>query len=430
MSKIPTGLFNRGSRLAIAASKIALHEVGSRLKSWETQKEKLEAQLELARTVVKTLGELKGASMKVGQLLSMDMGDFLPPEVVKILEPLHQSVRSLPYSEIEAIVKAELGDKFFSLRDFSKVPIASASIGQVHSATLQGQDVVLKVQYPGIREAIPQDMKMLDLLLSNLVKVRNKDIDLSAFINELTEVLLLEADYEHELRMLELYAKNFSGARFLIPKAHRNYSTRNVLCLERIHGTKLTDWIEAASEPQRIQLAEDFLILYIKEFFGHGLVQTDPNPGNFLITADNRLALLDFGAVKPFSAEFKEGYKKLMLAAKERDRDKVVNVSVELGFIDGREDEATKDVYFKLIDLVGVLFTQETPFDFADQTFVKESHRLTFEMSQLCRFSPPPKDLIFLHRKLAGIFALLKRLKVKIVLKPYWENLDQIVSNP
>jgi aarF domain-containing kinase len=430
MSKIPTGLFNRGSKLALAASKIALSQLSTSLKSWETGKEKLESQIELAQMLVQTLGELKGASMKVGQLLSLDLGDYLPKEVIKVLEPLHQNVRSLPWPDIEAILKSELGDRYYSFSDISQIPLASASIGQVHSATLHGRDVVLKVQYPGIREAIPQDMKMLEMMVSNLIRIRRKDIDLSELMSELKEVLMLEADYEHELKMLELYAKNFTDGRFMVPRAERAYSTKNVLCLQRVDGARLLDWIEGASAEDRQRLAEDFLVLYIKEFFGFGLVQTDPNPGNFMITPDGRLALLDFGAVKAFREQFVLDYKKLMVAAKARDRDRVVEVSVALNFIDAREDEKTKDIFFALIDLVGALFIQDAPFDFEDQSFMKESNRLVWELSQGCKYSPPPKDLIFLHRKLGGIFVMLKRLKVKIILRPYWESMDEIIAGP
>ena len=104
MAKIPTGLWSRGSKLMGMASKMAINEIGSRLKNWEDEKDKLQSKVELAQTIVKTMSELKGASMKLGQLMSMDMGEFLPPEVIKVLENLHQNSTFLPYDKIEEIL--------------------------------------------------------------------------------------------------------------------------------------------------------------------------------------------------------------------------------------------------------------------------------------------------------------------------------------
>ena len=192
MSKIPSGLFNRGSKLALAASKLAFHEVSSRLKTWEGEKEKLESQIRAAKSLVQTLSELKGASLKVGQLLSLDLGDLLPPQVVKIMEALHQSAVSLPFSEIEKILKSELKEKFHDLSEISSSPLATASIGQVHTARLHGKKVILKVQYPDVAASIPQDVRILSILLNQFNKIQGKKIDFSELLKEVEEVLILE----------------------------------------------------------------------------------------------------------------------------------------------------------------------------------------------------------------------------------------------
>lgn len=422
MTKLPTGIWKRGSKLALAASKIALTEVSSRLKTWETEKEKLETQLATTRALVKTLSELKGASMKLGQLLSLDFLDFLPPEVIKVLEGLHQNAVSLPFSEIEKILKSELGPKFNELSDISVRPIASASIGQVHSAWLRGKKVVLKVQYPDVAKTIPQDIKILSTLLTQLARLQNKQIDFSPLLNEVTEVMRLEADYLNELKMLERYRENFKDSRFLVPMPFAGLSTAKVLCLEYVEGLKLTDWLTTASLEAREKVADDLLMLYLKEFFQHGLVQTDPNPGNFFITPDNKLALLDFGAVKVYGEEFIAGYTRVIKASLAGSREQLLQYSYEMKFIDPRESEDTKNTYCDLISLVANLFRTYDVFDFKDRTFITESQKLAWELSRKSQYSPPPKDLIFLHRKLAGTFVLIRKLGVRLVLKDYWDQ--------
>jgi len=160
VAKIPTGLWSRGTKLMGMASKMAVNEIGSRIKGWEDEKDKIKNKVELAQTIVKTMSELKGASMKLGQLMSMDLGEYLPPEVIKVLENLHQNSTFLPYDKIEAILKEELGDKFSHLTNISIIPLAAASIGQVHTATLDGKAVVIKVQYPGVADSIPSDLRL------------------------------------------------------------------------------------------------------------------------------------------------------------------------------------------------------------------------------------------------------------------------------
>jgi aarF domain-containing kinase len=224
LSKIPTSLFNRGAKLMGLASKVALEEVSSRLKTWESEKEKLISKIQLTQDIVKTLSELKGASMKLGQLLSLDLGDYLPPEMVKILGELHQKSTFLSYGVIEDILKKELLDKFHEFSEISQQPIAAASIGQVHKAKIDNKDVVIKIQYPGIADSIPSDIKILELILKQLIVISGKSrIDISPLLKEIKEVLLKEVDYKNELQMHKKYRDAFSGKEFVIPEPFEEY---------------------------------------------------------------------------------------------------------------------------------------------------------------------------------------------------------------
>ncbi len=425
MAKIPTGLWSRGSKLMGMASKMAINEIGSRLKNWEDEKDKLQSKVELAQTIVKTMSELKGASMKLGQLMSMDMGEFLPPEVIKVLENLHQNSTFLSYDKIEDILKEELGEKFSHLKDISQIPLAAASIGQVHTATLDNKLVVIKVQYPGVAESIPSDLRLLKMLLKNLSFIQGKSTDLDPFFKEVEEVLTRETDYVLETQMLGRYRQVFENSVYVIPEVYPEYSTKKIITMQRIEGKSFNEWFEKSLLGERQNLAHELMSLYLEEFFQHGLVQTDPNPGNFLLTKNNQMALLDFGAVKEYERSFIEDYRKVLIAAFEQDEAKIMDESVRLSFIDVRENDEVKGIYLSMMECLAAPFRQEAPFDFADKKFYEDSKNLSWDLSRKCKYSPPPKDLLFLHRKLAGIFILIRKLEVKIILKDYWHKIEK-----
>ncbi len=420
MAKIPTGLWSRGSKLMGLASKLAINELSSRLKGWEDEASKLQSKVDFAHTMVKTLSELKGASMKMGQLLSMDLGEYLPPEVVKVLESLHQNSTFLPFEKISEILQAQLGEKYNNLKELSATPLAAASIGQVHTAILHGQSVVIKIQYPGVAASIPSDLRLLEILLKNLSMVQGKDVNLKPFFQEVEEVLIRETDYLHEAQMLSRYKEVFKASNYIIPQVYPDYSTATILTMERLVGKSLNEWIQKSFLSERQKMAHELMNLYLHEFFHHGLVQTDPNPGNFMITSDNRIGLLDFGAVKEYSKEFIASYKTVLIAAYHRDEKKLLEVSEKINFIDPRESEEAKRIYLDMMNLLAEPFRQEDPFDFTDKKFFEESKNLSWEITRKCKYSPPPKDLLFLHRKLVGIFILIRKLDVKMALKDYW----------
>jgi aarF domain-containing kinase len=425
LSKIPTSIFSRGSKFLGLASKIATQEVSSRLKTWEDEKEKLKSKVQLAQDVVKTLSQLKGASMKLGQLISLDLGDYFPPEILKVLEQLHHQSTFLDYTKIEKILKHELGEKFSHFSEITQKPIAAASIGQVHRAKLDGKDVVIKIQYPGVAESIPSDLKILEVILKQAHFFQRKETDLTPFFNEVRDVLLKEADYRNELKMHMLYRERFAGSPFIIPEVYSEYSTEKILTQNFIEGKSFSGWLESSpSQEVREHLANLLMKLYLEEVFHHGLVQTDPNPGNFLVTKDNQMALLDFGAVKEYSKEFVESYRRILIASYYRDHKKIIDESIELGFFDSREGQEAKDIYLEMMEFLVQPFRQDEFFDFTDKNFFTRSRDLSWEMTRKCKYSPPPKDLLFLHRKLAGVFVFIKKLDVKIKLKDYWHYVE------
>lgn len=423
--KIPTSVFARGTKLMGLASRIAMEEIGSRVKTWENEKTKLQSKIQMAQNVVETLSHLKGASMKLGQLISMDMGDYFPPEIIKVLEQLQAQASFLPYKKIEVTLKHELGARFSRLKNISESPIAAASIGQVHKAMLDNKEVVLKVQYPGVAESIPSDLKLLRLIVKQLSFFQGKDLDLKPFFDEVEDVLKKESDYLYELKMHQLYREKFLDSDFIIPEVYTNFTTSKVITQEFISGITPNQWLSQNPPFEMKQkIAGQLMKLYLDEFFIHGIVQTDPNPGNFLITHDHKIALLDFGAVKEYSREFIESYRTVLKAAYHQDKKLLLSESIRLKFIDARESEVAKELFLEMLEILAQPFRQKEAFDFADKTFFTRSRDLTWEINRQCKFSPPPRDLLFLHRKLVGVFIFIKKLDVKVRLNDYWTQIE------
>lgn len=409
------------------ASRVALSEVSQKLKTWETEGEKLLNRIQITKEIVTTLSELKGASMKLGQLLSLDLGDYLPPEVIKILNELHQKSTFLSYEIIEEILIKELKDKFKDLSDISKEPIAAASIGQVHKANLNHKSVAIKIQYPGVADSIPNDIKIIEMILKKLILITNKrQTDISPLIEEIKSVLQNEANYQHEVMMHLRYKEAFKKSEFIIPEIYQEYSTSKIIIQEFIEGISFVKWIETNPDLKtREYFADQFIRLYLDEIFKFKLVQSDPNPGNFLITRDNKIALIDFGAVKEYSDSFVNSYRKILMASFKGDKEMILKESYKVHFIDERETEEVKNIYLEMMDYLSRPFRGNEHFDFTSRDFFNHSRDLSIEMSLKSRYSPPPKDLLFLHRKLAGVFIFLKKLDVKIRLKDYWHFVEE-----
>jgi predicted unusual protein kinase regulating ubiquinone biosynthesis (AarF/ABC1/UbiB family) len=225
--------------------------------------------------------------------------------------------------------------------------------------------------------------------------------------------------------MLGRYRQAFENSVYVIPEVYPEYSTKKIITMQRIEGKSFNEWFEKSLLGERQNLAHELMSLYLEEFFQHGLVQTDPNPGNFLLTINNQMALLDFGAVKEYERSFIEDYRKVLIAAFEQDEAKIMEESVRLSFIDVRENDEVKGIYLSMMECLAAPFRQDAPFNFADKKFYEDSKNLSWDLSRKCKYSPPPKDLLFLHRKLAGIFILIRKLEVKIVLKDYWHKIEK-----
>lgn len=411
------------------------HQVSSRLSSREKLGiAELKTRIEQAKVMAAGFGRLKGAFMKAGQLISIDASDVLPPEAIEILSKLQGQAEPIDFAIMHGVLERELGpEKLSQLAELDETPVASASIGQVYRARASGEPVAIKVQYPGISESIDADIDLLEKLGQSWLTVSRSKIDASGTFEELRSMLKLEADYARERYYLEKFGELLaSDPRFDVPRSLPELCTGRVLTMSWASGIPLSDWIKAAPPmTDRVSLAHSALDLYCLEFFRWGVVQTDPNFGNFLVRPDKTIVLLDFGASIEYELEFRVGYVELLRAVAAGERTRIAEQGVAFGLIDARESAETRDHFVDMLLSAAQPFERANqPFAFRDADYAARSSQIVRRFVTSLEFSPPPRRLIFLHRKLGGLFQLLKRLDVTLDLTPYWDRMLGGIESP
>lgn len=424
----------RGFALAKLAAQVGLKE----LKSGD-----FNSRLEQARLITKSLANLKGAAMKAGQLMSLELDHYFPPEAIEILSQLQNAAVAHPFSEIEEIITKNLGQKKRSSLDYiDPKPLGVASIGQVHKARYKDREIVLKVQYPGVAESVGADVKVLKTVATSFCQLTGRKMDLQPLFNEMKTLFEQELDYQNEAHYQTLFRKHIkelqqtNSCSFYVPEIIPELSNSSVLAMEFAEGLTLRQWINTRPGiEQRQTLAKAILDLYFHEFFHWGLVQTDPNWGNFLISekgSELLLTLLDFGATRKYERKFIQDYIKLLEFASENQSQSLKKLTLEMGWIDARESEtAFTALEIMLKTSIKPFFTAQngsTLFDFSDAKHGLDSRTTAKALTRELKYSPPPYLIIFLHRKLAGVYSILKNLEVKMDLSPYWQMMSDLAK--
>jgi len=274
--------------------------------------------------------------VKLGQLLST-RPDLLPPPYIEALSRLQDKVEPFSYEELEQIVTEELGVRISkAFAQFSTEPLAAASLGQVHRATLRdGREVVVKVQRPNIREQVIEDLESLAEIagvLDRRTKI-GKRYHFSGMVEEFHKTLLAELDYRREAGNLTLLADNLSEfERIVVPRPVPDYSTARVLTMDYIAGHKVDSISPVAMlEIDGDALAEELFRAYLKQIFVDGFFHADPHPGNVFLTDDNRIALLDLGMVDRIGPRLQEHLLQMVLAVSEGRADEVSDIAIKIG---------------------------------------------------------------------------------------------------
>lgn len=384
-----------------------------------------------AEALADRLSKMRGAAMKLGQLLSLEGGAFLPPVLSEALAILGSQANRMTDGQLRRMLDREYGRGWRSRFDwFGDHPVAAASIGQVHRARARdGRSLAIKVQFPGVADGIDSDVSNLASLarLSGLVP---SHFDLAPLIEEVRRQLLSETDYVREGESLRRY-RDLVGAdeRLCLPDAHADLTTQRVLAMDYVSASPISAlWEKAASQAVRDRIGAIAQSLVMREIFDFRFMQSDPNFANYLFEPrEERLVLLDFGSMIEISPELSERYRQLIRAAVDERPKAIEGLLLSFGWV-GPED-APRQIRGLADFIVAVAEPLRTvrPYDYGTSDLAERAQALGMELTfaeGLRR--PPPPELVFIHRKLAGTFLLCARLGARI---PTGEMVEEILAS-
>ncbi len=374
-------------------------------------------------TFIEELAKLRGAALKIGQLISLEANDFLPEQFSKMLGDLRNKNFHMPNYQLGEVLRENYGDNFLdNFSEFNETPIAAASIGQVHRCRYGNKDLILKIQYPGIRESIESDINNIRVLTKNL-HILPKYFDFDTLLEAGKIQLLNETDYlleaEHQKNF---YVQLKTDKKFIVPKINEKLTTSKILAMEYKKGVTV-DQVTNLDQKTKNTIVNNLVELTLKEIFEFNLIQTDPNFANFLYDdTSKKIVLLDFGATSKVSKKniqvFKEILKGLALDRKEIVEKALISFRIFSPY-------ATANVKKYLLDTIWNLslpLRKNKEFDFLNCISSEDLTLLTSTLiNQKDKFQLPDPQILFIQRKLGGIFFLGRKFSVR-------KNFSKLVS--
>ncbi len=370
-----------------------------------------------ARRVADQLATMRGAAMKVGQILSMDAGDFLPRELADILARLRADARYMPPGQLDKVMTDAYGEDWEAVfYGFQHRPLAAASIGQVHRAVSpDGREIVLKVQYPGVAGSIDADVDNIAALLrvSGLLPT---EFNIQPLLDDAKAQLKDEADYNKEAEFLAAFGDLLAGdERFLVPEVLPDLTRQTVLAMTYVSGDPIESIADLPQE-ERDAVMTSLVELMFRELFELRMVQTDPNFANYQYNrASGKIVLLDFGATRRFKAGFANAYRSLVKAAIAGNEKRLVAAAEKVGYAMGDEDSDYRELVLSLFLLALEPLQQDAPYDFARSDMANRMSAMAEDVTDYRDFwQAPPTDAVYFHRKLGGMFLLASRLRARV----------------
>ncbi len=396
----------------------------------EAQQQRLRASD--AEVLSRELGKLKGSIVKIGQLLALYGEHFLPPEVVTALHDLESRTEPLSWPVMEAVLREEWAERDYSDFEIDTEPLAAASLGQVYRAICKatGEEVCIKIQYPGVAQSIDADLDNLATLLKWTTWLKGDAY--YAWIEEVRELLHREVDYNQEVKTLQAFHDLVSGSdHYVVPQVFTEWCTERVMVTSFEAGYAVnTDEIQSLSQQRRNQLGRRFLDLFLKEVFCWPLMQTDANFGNYLIHpgecnqgSDDKIVLLDFGAVRTMPNATLEPFRNMIIAAYQLNMEGVTAGAIALGFLDADVPDQVKNDFVavcsgliepllvgRVDDIPAYALNAAGDYRWRESDLLKRMSKQAARSAASRYFSMPGGDFMLLNRKLAGVFTFISVL--------------------
>lgn len=418
-----------------AGAKIAAHSIANIFRG-ENRRSQADRDFyeRQARILADELGKLKGSVMKAGQMLSLYGQYFLPEEAVAVLSQLQDNTPPVQWKVVAPVLEKSLGRARLAELEIEQTPIAAASLGQAHKARRKkdGLELCVKIQYPGVADAIESDIRTLSRLLL-MTRLTPKELDLEPVFAEVREMLLREVDYKSERRFTEQFAERLKDdPRFAVPRVIPEYSNDMVLTTTFEEGVSVRDdAVQQLSQERRNKLSWAFLELFLMEFFDWGMVQSDPHFGNYRIRPDGKggdqIVLLDFGATRMYQKKFIGNYADIVGGAMQHDRERILKGAREIGLMKDGFPKGVLDAFVQMCELI------VEPFDLHEQgrtppwllnahgeyrwhesDLPMRSGKVAAMNALSVYFRVPPREIVFLHRRLAGVFIMLATLGAEL----------------
>lgn len=428
-TSIPTTKVQRASKFISTGAKIGtnyLKHYSKKLVNPDQTKDELHANN--AVDIYNSLSQLKGSALKVAQMLSMDK-NLLPTAYQNQFAMAQYSAPPLSYPLVVRTFEKAFGKRPNEIFDtFSTSASNAASIGQVHQATYQGKKLAVKIQYPGVGDSVKSDLAMVKPIALRMFKLNVSEYN--EFIGEVESRLLEEANYELELqRSIDLSTRCKDIPNLFFPTYYPEFSSSRILTMDWVEGQPLGEILKqkvlTAEEGQKLgQALWDFYHFQMHTL--HSL-HADPHPGNFIITPDRKLGIIDFGCVKVIPTTFHNTYFQLLHPDILQNEEKKLRVFKELRFI--YDDDTNEDKHFfiqtftKLVELLGRPF--RTPqFDFSDSEYFRQLYQFGEEIGKMKEFRESKKargvkDALYINRTYYGLYNLLNELKASIDTTSY-----------
>ncbi len=388
-----------------------------------------------ARRLADELARLRGAAMKMGQLLSMDAGDILPAELAEIMGRLRAEADPMPPAQLEQAMAAGWGKDWRGrVHSFDERPIAAASIGQVHRAVAHdGRELAVKVQYPGVAASIDADVDNVAALvkMSGLVPA---GFAIAPLLAEAKRQLHEEADYAREAAMLARFgALAADWPDVVVPALAADLSSPTILAMGHVKGVAI-DKTAALPQAERDRLMTLMLRLLMAELFDWGVMQNDPNFANYRYDLNSgALVLLDFGAARAVPDDIREAYRAMLACGMAGDDAGLLAAMRGIGLIPAQAPAAMRDTLIEMARDGFAPLRTDGPFDFGGTGMaanLKEQSATLLAARQ--HFTAPPPDLVFIQRKIAGMYLLAARLKARVdvaaLVRPYTSDRQAITG--